>query len=799
MGEPLYEQVVGPVAEGRLGRPCRIYAPVGTHETLLAYLVRRLLENGANTSFVNRIADASIALEDLVQDPVRAVEQAAAAEGRAGLPHPRIPAPRDLYGADRTNSAGMDLSNELQLRTLCDALQASATHPWRAGPLLAGEAQPLGLRDVLNPADHRDAVGQVQDASAADVDAALQAATSFAPQWAATLPPERAAALERAADALQAHMPVLLGLLVREAGKTYANGIAEVREAVDFLRFYAAQARGFDAAAHRPLGPVVCISPWNFPLAIFTGQVAAALAAGNPVLAKPAEQTPLVAAEAVRVLHAAGVPRAALQLLPGDGARVGARLVGDARTLGVMFTGSTEVARLLQATLADRLDAQGRPIPLIAETGGQNAMIVDSSALVEQVVGDLVSSAFDSAGQRCSALRVLCVQDDVADRVIEMLKGAMAECRIGHPETLEVDIGPVIDAEARDGIERHVEALRAKGRRVHRDARGPEADRTHGTFVLPTLIELDNLGELGREVFGPVLHLVRFRRDGLDRLLDEINQTGYGLTMGVHTRIDETIARVLGRAQAGNLYVNRNMVGAVVGVQPFGGEGLSGTGPKAGGPLYLLRLLSQRPEGAALQAVCEVGEADLTPARETLLQPLRALQAWAAGQGLAALAATCTRFAAQSPAGLSRTLTGPTGERNVYTVHARERVLCLAGNDADRLVQLAATLAVGGTAVWPADAADLLERLPAEVQARLALAADWRQDTVAFDAVLHHGSTEALRAVCHAMARRPGPIVGVTGLAAGAAAVPLERLVIERALSVNTAAAGGNASLMTMG
>ena len=803
MGEPLYEQVVGPVAEGRLGRPCRIYAPVGTHETLLAYLVRRLLENGANTSFVNRIADASIALEDLVQDPVRAVELAAAAEGQAGLPHPRIPAPHALYGPARANSAGMDLSNELQLRTLCDALQASATHPWRAGPLLAVPAQPLAPRDVLNPADHRDAVGQVQDASAADVDVALQAATAFAPQWAATPPAERVAALERAADALQAQLPVLLGLLVREAGKTYANGIAEVREAVDFLRFYAAQARGFDAATHRPLGPVVCISPWNFPLAIFIGQVAAALAAGNPVLAKPAEQTPLVAAEAVRLLHAAGVPHAALQLLPGDGASVGARLVGDARTLGVMFTGSTEVARLLQATLAERLDAQGRTIPLIAETGGQNAMIVDSSALVEQVVGDVVSSAFDSAGQRCSALRVLCLQDDVADRVIAMLKGAMAECRIGHPEMLDVDIGPVIDTDARDGIEAHVAAMAAKGRRVHRDARGADADRTHSTFVLPTLIELDSLSELGREVFGPVLHLVRFHRDGLDRLLDQIHQTGYGLTMGLHTRIDETIARVVGRAQAGNLYVNRNMVGAVVGVQPFGGEGLSGTGPKAGGPLYLLRLLSQRPDGAALQAIRDVGEADAdtttTPARETLLQPLRALQAWAADQGLTALAATCTRFAAQSPAGLSRTLTGPTGERNVYTVHARERVLCLADHDADRLVQLAATLAVGGTAVWPADAADPHDRLPAEVQARLALAADWHQDTVAFDAVLHHGSTEALRAVCHAMARRPGPIVGVTGLAAGDAAVPLERLVIERALSVNTAAAGGNASLMTMG
>ena len=804
MGEPLYEQVVGPVAAGGLARPCRVYAPVGTHETLLAYLVRRLLENGANTSFVNRIADPSVPLTELVADPVAAVQTLAAQEGQAGRPHPRIPLPGALYGAGRTNAAGLDLANESTLRALADALPASAAQAWHAAPLLAGPMQPLPPQPVRNPADHRETVGTVAEASAADVETALAAATAAAPRWAATPPLERADTLLRAADALEAAMPALLGLLAREAGKTLANGVAEVREAVDFLRYYAIQARGFDPATHGPLGPVVCISPWNFPLAIFTGQVAAALAAGNPVLAKPAEQTPLVAAEAVRLLHAAGVPADVLQLLPGDGARVGAALVADPRTAGVMFTGSTEVARLLQASLAGRLGADGRPVPLVAETGGQNAMIVDSSALAEQVVADVLASAFDSAGQRCSALRLLCVQEDVADRVLAMLRGAMAELRLGHPARLDTDVGPVIDAEARDGIEAHVAALAAKGRPVFRATAGADAV-THGTFVPPTLIELERVDELGREVFGPVLHVVRWRREGLDTLLGQINRLGYGLTMGLHTRIDETIARVSAQAAVGNLYVNRNMVGAVVGVQPFGGEGLSGTGPKAGGPLALLRLLSRCPHGAARAAVraCGCGaEADGPAGDKVSLPPaLQALADWAAAHGRLPLAQQCARFAAESPAGLARRLDGPTGERNVYRVLPRERVLGLADTDNDRLTQLAATLAVGAQAVWPADAASgaLHDSLPPDVRARIVLAADWQAPAIAFDAVLHHGDRADRLALAAALAQRPGPLVTLVALAPGDPAVPLERLVMERALSVNTAAAGGNASLMTLG
>ncbi|BEP96780.1 trifunctional transcriptional regulator/proline dehydrogenase/L-glutamate gamma-semialdehyde dehydrogenase [Acidovorax sp. A79] len=803
MGEPLYEQVVGAVTAGKLGRPCRIYAPVGTHETLLAYLVRRLLENGANTSFVNRIADETIALEDLVKSPVEVVDQQAAAEGGAGLPHPRIATPRGLYGPHRANSRGLDLSNENTLAQLDAILQATASQGWTAGPLLGADAAPGAPMPVRNPADHRDVVGQVQEATAADVDAALQHALRAAPLWAATPPAERAATLDRAAGLLEDRMQPLLGLLMREAGKSCSNAVAEVREAVDFLRYYAAQVEStFDNTTHLPLGPVACISPWNFPLAIFMGQVAAALAAGNPVLAKPAEQTPLIAAEAVRVLWQAGVPRGVVQLLPGQGETVGARLIGDPRVMGVMFTGSTDVARILQRAIAGRLDAAGRPIPLIAETGGQNAMIVDSSALVEQVVADAVSSAFDSAGQRCSALRVLCVQEDAADRVVEMLKGAMGELRMGNPGALQVDVGPVIDAEAQAGITAHIDALKARGHRVFQQCRCSADETAQGTFVPPTLIELHGIQELQREVFGPVLHLVRYARNDLDQLLDQINATGYGLTQGVHTRIDETIARVVSRAHAGNVYVNRNMVGAVVGVQPFGGEGLSGTGPKAGGPLYLLRLVSRRPADALARtfaAVDRTAPPDVA-AREPWLAPLHALEQWAHTQGRPALEDTCRAFASATQSGTARTLPGPTGERNVYTLAPRPRVLCLAQAEGDLLTQTAAVLASGGKALWPSTQAGLRAQLAPAVQASIAVADQVLDDgRIELSAVLHHGDAASLHAVCEALARRPGPIVGVTALPPGATDVPLERLLIERALSVNTAAAGGNASLMTIG
>ncbi|EOV9625780.1 trifunctional transcriptional regulator/proline dehydrogenase/L-glutamate gamma-semialdehyde dehydrogenase [Cronobacter sakazakii] len=805
MGEPLYEQVVGKISDGKLNRPCRIYAPVGTHETLLAYLVRRLLENGANTSFVNRIADNTLSLDDLVADPVSAVEQLAAQEGRVGLPHPKIPLPQDLYGEGRVNSAGLDLANEHRLASLSSSLLNSALQKWRALPMLENAVDDGELTPVINPAEPRDIVGYAREATEAEVAQALESAVNNAPIWFATPPQERAAILERAAVLMEDQTQTLIGILVREAGKTFANAIAEVREAVDFLRYYAGQVRDdFDNETHRPLGPVVCISPWNFPLAIFTGQVAAALAAGNSVLAKPAEQTPLIAAQGIQILLEAGVPQGVVQLLPGRGETVGAQLTGDPRVRGVMFTGSTEVATLLQRNIADRLDPQGRPTPLIAETGGLNAMIVDSSALTEQVVVDVVASAFDSAGQRCSALRVLCLQEEIADHTLTMLKGAMAECRMGNPGRLTTDIGPVIDAEAKAGIERHIQAMRAKGRKVFQAARDNSADAREwqtGTFVMPTLIELESFDEMKKEVFGPVLHVVRYNRNNLAGLIEQINKAGYGLTLGVHTRIDETIAQVTGSAHVGNLYVNRNMVGAVVGVQPFGGEGLSGTGPKAGGPLYLYRLLASRPE-TAVQTTLERHDARYAQdaqVKALITRPHQALTEWAAGRP--ELKALCEHYLALSQSGVQRTLPGPTGERNTYTLLPRERVLCLADNEQDLLVQLAAATSAGSRVLWVDEPLQrtLAKQLPAAVNAIIDFAKPDVLFSQRFDAVIYHGDSDQLRALCEKVAARDGAIVSVQGFARGETNLLLERLWLERSLSVNTAAAGGNASLMTIG
>ncbi|HYG88422.1 MAG TPA: bifunctional proline dehydrogenase/L-glutamate gamma-semialdehyde dehydrogenase PutA [Azospirillum sp.] len=588
MGEPLYHQVVAP------DMPVRVYAPVGSHEDLLAYLVRRLLENGANSSFVNRIQDEQVPVAAIVADPVARVAALPA------KPHPRIPLPSDLFGPERRNSDGLDLSDGSQLGPVLEHL--AAERRWSAAPLVAGKAAecvPVALHD---PADRRRIVGHAADATPADVDRALSAALSAQRGWAARPVAERAACLERLADLLEQERNDLLALLVREAGKTIPDALAEVREAVDFCRYYAAQARsGFDTrlmpgptGERNELrltgrGVFVCISPWNFPLAIFLGQVTAALVAGNAVIAKPAEQTPLIAFAATALAHRARVPEAVLQLLPGDGATVGGTLVADRRVAGVAFTGSTETAQRIGLTLMQR----GGPIvPFIAETGGQNAMIVDNSALPEQVVDDVVTSAFRSAGQRCSALRVLFVQDGIAPKVIRMLQGAAAELRLGDPGLLATDIGPVIDADAQAMLNRHVERMKREGTALFAGDLPPEC--AHGSFVAPHAFEIDRLDRLEREVFGPILHVIRFKGDRLDAVLDAIEGTGYGLTLGIHTRIDRTARRIVERLHVGNAYVNRNMIGAVVGVQPFGGEGLSGTGPKAGGPHYLYRFAAER-------------------------------------------------------------------------------------------------------------------------------------------------------------------------------------------------------------
>lgn len=760
MGEPLYDEVVG---ASKLNRPCRIYAPVGTHETLLAYLVRRLLENGANSSFVNRIADPEVSIADLVTDPVDQVRSM----DMVGAKHPLIALPADLYGA-RRNSDGLDLSSEMVLAELGDALRASAAAGWAAEP-----ADRLGTsRPVYNPADGKDVVGTVVEVSPEAAQAAVAAAQTAAAEWAAVPPAERAACLDRAADIMQGRMQILMGLIMREAGKSAPNAVAEVREAIDFLRYYAAQARATLGAAHKPLGAVTCISPWNFPLAIFTGQVAAALVTGNTVLAKPAEETPLIAAQGVAILHEAGIPAAALQLVPGDGA-IGAALVLAPGTQAVMFTGSTEVARIIQRELAKRLTADGAPVPFIAETGGQNAMIVDSSALAEQVVADVIASAFDSAGQRCSALRVLCLQDDVADRILGMLKGALHELSIGRTDRLATDIGPVITAEAKDNIGKHIERMRGMGRAVEQIELAGET--AQGTFVPPTIIELESIADLKREVFGPVLHVVRYKRRELDRVIDAINATGYGLTFGLHTRLDETIEHVTGRVEAGNLYINRNIIGAVVGVQPFGGRGLSGTGPKAGGPLYLGRLVQAKtvPPGVASAAS--------DPA-------LRDFAMWLGEDGEAARAA-----GEASLLGAQVELPGPVGERNLYTLHPRGTILLLPQTRKGLVEQVAAVLATGNRAVIgnPALRKEL-DGLPARVAHRLSWAEEWRKSGPFSGAVIE-GDTAARTAALAAIAELPGPIV-----LAQAGTPRLDWLVEEVSTSINTTAAGGNASLMAV-
>lgn len=594
MGDSLYDQIVNPSSE--IAMPCRVYAPVGSHEHLLAYLVRRLLENGANTSFVNQILNTRVSVADLVKNPIT---EAIALELK---PHPHIPNPRNIYGEKRMNSKGLDLSNPHILMQVVNEVHEACQDQWLALPMLAEKKEfSHTKRAVQNPADTRETIGHVIEAGVNDVELALESAAKAFPEWVLTPVSERANMLRRMADLLESNMTRFMALAIKEAGKTIPNAISEVREAVDFCRYYAEQAeRVFGTPTEfqgitgeknllewQGRGIIVCISPWNFPLAIFLGEVTAALAAGNVVIAKPSGQTTLIATFAIEMLHQAGFPRAVVQMLPGSGRVVGTKLISDPRTAGVIFTGSTETARSINENLAQK----GGPIvPFIAETGGQNAMIVDSSALPEQVVRDVIGSAFDSAGQRCSALRVLYLQHDIADNVIEMLKGAMTELKVGNPMLLSTDVGPVIDEAAQKQLLEHIENMKAEAKLLYQT---PVND-TEGYFVPPTMVELPNIRLLKREVFGPVLHVIRYHASQVDDVIEQINSTGYGLTFGIHSRIDSFINYVKDRIHVGNIYVNRNMIGAVVGVQPFGGQGLSGTGPKAGGPYYLPRLALER-------------------------------------------------------------------------------------------------------------------------------------------------------------------------------------------------------------
>ncbi|WP_085899888.1 bifunctional proline dehydrogenase/L-glutamate gamma-semialdehyde dehydrogenase PutA [Kiloniella majae] len=593
MGEALYDQVVGKAGKGY---PVRIYAPVGSHEDLLAYLVRRLLENGANSSFVNRIQDEKLPIDEIIADPILK------ARNLFNIPHPQIPLPLHLFGTERLNSKGLDLSDAVQLSEIGKEVQKFANEGWHGAPIIGGVEQTGVTHPVTSPNDRRNKVGEIAWASTEQAENALARADRAWWGWDQTPATKRGDCLDRMADLLEENTAELIALCMREAGKTTADAIAEIREAVDFCRYYAVKCRqdfGDPLVMPGPTGErnelsmhgrgvFLCISPWNFPLAIFLGQVSAALAAGNAVIAKPAEQTGLVAAKAIKLFHQAGVPGDVLHLLPGDGPTVAGPLLADDRVKGVAFTGSTETAKLIQRALAAR---EGEIVPLIAETGGQNAMIVDSTALPEQIVRDVLASSFQSAGQRCSALRVLFLQEDVADKILTMLAGAMDELTVGNSVQLSTDVGPVIDEDALAMLNAHISHMKTQAKVIRELSLPPST--SNGSFVAPVAFEIEGLHQLKQEVFGPVLHVIRYKASELDSIIDQINNSGFGLTLGIHSRIDETVDYIARRVRVGNTYVNRNQIGAIVGVQPFGGMGLSGTGPKAGGPRYLHRFATE--------------------------------------------------------------------------------------------------------------------------------------------------------------------------------------------------------------
>ncbi|MCK0095425.1 bifunctional proline dehydrogenase/L-glutamate gamma-semialdehyde dehydrogenase PutA [Yoonia sp. F2084L] len=703
---------------------CRIYAPVGAHEDLLAYLVRRLLENGANSSFVNQIVD-----EDVPPQVVAACPFDSIGHG------PDLRTGPNLYQPERVNSQGWDLTHAPTLEEVSKGRGPHQTAQWDATPALSSCPENSGRRlqdrtPITNPAKPGDTVGHVQNADAEDIASALEHAAPWAVDVKA-----RAQALNAAADAYEAHADEIFAILCREAGKALPDAVAELREAVDFLRYYAAQAQEGQQAR----GIWTCISPWNFPLAIFTGQIAAALAAGNAVLAKPAEQTPLIATRAIALLHEAGVPRHALQLLPGGG-DVGAALTADTRINGVAFTGSTATALKIRSNMT----ANCTPgTPLIAETGGLNAMIVDSTALPEHAVRDIINGAFQSAGQRCSALRCLYVQEDIADNLLTMLKGAMDELHVGDPWHLSTDVGPVIDTMAHNSIADHIAQAQQEGRIIHQ----VDAPKT-GHFIAPTAIRVTGIADMTKEIFGPVLHVATFKASELNAVIDAINATGFGLTFGLHTRIDDRVQTIVEKVQAGNIYVNRDQIGAVVGSQPFGGEGLSGTGPKAGGPHYLPRFTANAaPQETGFWA----GAADMKALQRRMEQ-------------------------ASQPALTTPTeLPGPTGESNRHSTHPRGPILCMGPGAKAAQDQVAAVSALGGIGI--------------STEGDLPVTA--LRDIAPLGGVIWWGDTDTGRAIEVALSERKGPITAlVTGMPDTA------HVLHERHVCIDTTAAGGNAALL---
>tara|TARA_R110000868_G_scaffold392875_1_gene663686 strand:- start:366 stop:4184 length:3819 start_codon:yes stop_codon:yes gene_type:complete len=833
MGQTLYNQIVG---SEHLNIPCRIYAPVGNHKDLLPYLVRRLLENGANSSFVNRIVDADLPIEDIIKDPVAYV--AALADKQ----HPRIPVPAHIYGTSRTNSSGFDFSNRDDLNRLAEQMQQLAEKSqWTAAPTLASSGEE---KDVTSPTDGS-VVGRVKTANADDMQQALETAHAAFTDWNIKPACERADVLRCMADLLETNTVELMTILSREAGKTLHDAISEVREAVDFCRYYAGEAEALSADT-QGRGVIVCISPWNFPLAIFLGQVSSALVAGNCVLAKPADQTPLIAAFAFKLFHEAGAPKEVLQLIPGRGSVVGAQLIADERVKGVLFTGSTETAQVINRNIAER---GGYNVTFVAETGGQNAMIVDSSALPEQIIDDVILSAFGSAGQRCSALRVLFVQEDIADGVIHMLKGAMQEVCVGDPRWLSTDVGPVIDQPSLKVLEDHAKRMDKEAKLIYQVS----MDKTdNGTFFAPRAYELTSLSQLKREVFGPVLHVLRYRGQDLDKVLQEINDSGYGLTMGIHSRIEETVRHIQKHTRVGNTYINRNMIGAVVGVQPFGGEGLSGTGPKAGGPHYLPNLCqSKGPQFPHTPNQVKLGHEETSnsafnhaldmasqtanvwqfvPVAERIkmikavadrmtakkAQFLEVLPENSAEEEMYLAVDNCRDIALHAEKLLLEPLVmpGPTGESNVLSLHPRGVVACLSSLDSplvSGVTQICAALIAGNTVIIkPSCNRIAISKVLHEVLQQAGIPKDvvhilsGSGKTIGrkimkdprVDVVMFNGPAEIASSICKELAERDGKLVPL--ILTDDYHHYLERLSTERTVTENTTAKGGNAALLSL-
>lgn len=805
MGEALYKGLML-----QLGAKCRIYAPVGQHKDLLPYLVRRLLENGANSSFVNQLFDESISVDEIVESPFKLAQNVPTAANE------HIPAPQDLFGGVRQSAKGLDITQS-DVSVHLDGLLKNV-EPYRAASLISGKPVTSKAIDVHSPSNAKHIVGTYLPANIGDIDNAIKAAR--ASKWATDFTAEqRADCLDRAADQLETDMDSFLALCTLEAGKTYLDGVAEVREAVDFCRYYAQQARSEKLASRQALGTVACISPWNFPLAIFLGQVTASLSVGNTVIAKPAEQTPLIAHKAVNLLYSAGIPKDALHLVMGDGAVLGTHISAHSGIDGVCFTGSTATAKKIASSLAQ---TQRADLPFIAETGGINAMIIDSTALLEQAVQDIVISAFQSAGQRCSACRLVCVQEDIAQDFIEMLSGAMDALEVGDPAILSTDVGPIIDGLARRNIQAYVDGVKTKYKLIGQSR--PSIANENGHYITPSAFEIASVSDVTQEVFGPILHVTRFKASEFETIVKQINAMGYGLTMGLHSRLDDRVEWLSKTAKAGNLYVNRNQIGAVVGVQPFGGEGLSGTGPKAGGPHYLLRL-SSRSSAANSAADAENLSKDMPAdisAKPQDVAPViasakQAVKTWEPQSRLEARKPLLkTAFANTSNLDVDfwkrlncnspETMQGPTGESNTLSLHARGVIIC-AGSVSDIVKQAALSLYAGNSVIavpntTQKDAADL---------ASLNALSDTVNKTCGTPNLLQIADPSSLQSLLSSdidgaavdgdwrayagqhLCNRDGAILPLLSANSDA-----ERFFTERTVSINTTAAGGNATLLTL-